>query len=204
MNEEEIAKLEANIDFRVSQDTVDKHDTMLLKNINDCVGPDDVLWHLGDFCFGPKDNIFRIAQNYRRRINCAHINFIWGNHDRYEIGPLFESTNHLYMANIDGQRIVLCHYAMAIWDGSHKGNVHLYGHSHSGAENWFSRVMPDRKAFDCGVDNAYKLLGEYRPFSFDEVMKIMDTKKGQVIDHHEPWLGKDPNKTEEQQSGFSS
>ena len=34
------------------------------------------------------------------------------------------------------QSIVLCHYAMAVWDKSHRGNLMLYGHSHSEAEPW--------------------------------------------------------------------
>jgi calcineurin-like phosphoesterase family protein len=202
MSQEEIDQLDQGIDFRVSRETISHHDEILIKEINNIVGPDDVLWHLGDFCFGPKHDIFRVAREYRNRIACRHINFVWGNHDRYEISSLFESDHQLYHANIQGQRMVLCHYAMAIWDGSHKGTIHLYGHSHSGAEPWFNKVMPERRAFDVGVDNAYKLLGAYRPFSFDEVVKIASKKKGEIIDHHEPWLGKDPTKTEEEQSGF--
>lgn len=202
MTPEEIELLDQGINFSVSRETIQRHDAKLIELINSCVGPDDVLWHLGDFCFGPKHDMYRVAKNYRDRIICRHINFIWGNHDRYEIRNLFESANDVYKGLIGRQRFFLHHYAMAIWDGSHKGTVHLYGHSHSGAEPWFERVMPNRKAFDCGVDNAYKLLGEYRPFSLDEVMEVIKNKKGEIIDHHEPWLGKDPTKSEEEQSGF--
>lgn len=32
--------------------------------------------------------------------------------------------------SINGQRIVLCHYAMRVWNHSSHGAWHLYGHSH--------------------------------------------------------------------------
>lgn len=36
---------------------------------------------------------------------------------------------------------------------------------------------------DVGVDNAKKILGEYRPFSFNELKKIMDARTG-YYEHH--------------------
>jgi calcineurin-like phosphoesterase family protein len=73
---------------------------------------------------------------------------------------------------------------MAIWNKSHRGAWHLYGHSHANAEEGLNKLMPERKSFDVGVDNAAVLLGSYRPFTFEEVKKIMDKKKGCSIDHH--------------------
>lgn len=60
----------------------------------------------------------------------------------------------------------------------------LYGHSHSTAEEWLNQMMPNRRSIDVGVDNAYKLLGEYKPFSYEEIVNIMASKKGHSIDHH--------------------
>jgi hypothetical protein len=82
-------------------------------------------------------------------------------------------------------KIVLNHYCMAIWNGSHKGVWHLYGHSHAGAEAWMDKHMPGRRAFDVGIDNAYKVLGEYRPWNLlDDIKPIMDTRSGFSMDHH--------------------
>jgi calcineurin-like phosphoesterase family protein len=74
---------------------------------------------------------------------------------------------------------------MALWDQSHRKSWNLYGHSHSGAENKLDQLFPDRKSMDIGVDNAFKILGEYRPFAFSEIQNLMNKKKGHLIgDHH--------------------
>ena len=36
------------------------------------------------------------------------------------------------------QLVVLCHYAMRVWDRSHYGSWHLYGHSHGNLPPWKS------------------------------------------------------------------
>jgi calcineurin-like phosphoesterase family protein len=107
-----------------------------------------------------------------------------GNHDNYAIRNCFTQCYDLLNANINKQRIVLCHYALAVFDKSHRGAIHLYGHSHSNAEPWLDRVMPGRRTMDVGVDNAAKILGEYRPFSFEEIMDIMSKRNGFHFDHH--------------------
>jgi hypothetical protein len=48
-----------------------------------------------------------------------------------------------------------------------------------------SLVHVCRKSMDVGVDAAYKRFGEYRPFSLDEVLKIMENKKIKIVDHHD-------------------
>lgn len=39
---------------------------------------------------------------------------------------------------------------------------------------------------DVGIDNVYKLFGEYRPISLEEVVEIMDKEKISFEDHHKP------------------
>jgi len=175
--------------LRVSRESVERMDDCLFEEINKVVQEDDELWHLGDFCFAPKYDYFKAAKNYRRRIKCKNVHLIWGNHDNYSLAPLFSSTHHMETVSVGQgkaqQNIVCNHYAMAIWNRSHRGAWHLYGHSHSGAEDWLDAALPGRRSFDVGVDNAAKILGAYRPWSFDEIKQIMDKKTGCVIDHHE-------------------
>lgn len=80
--------------------------------------------------------------------------------------------------------IVLSHYVQAVWNQSHRGAWMLYGHSHASAESWLDAAMPGRRSIDVGVDNAYRVLGEYRPFSFDELNEILSGRPGCSIDHH--------------------
>ena len=69
---------------------------------------------------------------------------------------------------------------MRVWNKSHHGAYHLYGHSHDSMEDkeW-------GKSMDVGVDSAFRILGEYRPFSFDEIKGILDKRELYTIDHHE-------------------
>ena len=58
---------------------------------------------------------------------------IRGNHDPQVEGlleSLFDSVNDLLSIKVEGQNIILCHYAMMVWDKSHKSSWQLYGHSH--------------------------------------------------------------------------
>jgi len=172
------------LDFKVSRESVERMDKYLLDGINAIVGENDTLWHLGDFCFGNDKQYYNIARAYRDRIKCRNVHIVWGNHDDDKIADLFSSDERLETVRVEGQKIECCHYAMAVWDKSHRGTWQLYGHSHSNAEPWLDRVMVGRRAIDVGVDNAAKILGSYRPFSFEELKKIMDNRKGCCIDHH--------------------
>lgn len=184
LSDDELDFLDNGENFRVSSESTRIHDDYLIDQINKYVGKEDVLWHLGDFCFAPKHCYYEVCRDFRNRIKCNHVNFIFGNHDQRNIYNLFESSHDLYHLYIGNQLLVLCHYALAVWNKSHHGSYMLYGHSHSTAEDWLNQMMPGRRSFDVGVDNAYKLLGEYRPFSYDEIVDIMSTKKGHSIDHH--------------------
>ena len=55
----------------------------------------------------------------------------------------------------------------------------LYGHSHDSLEYeaW-------GKSMDVGVDAAFRILGQYRPFSYEEIKAIMDKRDIKVLDHH--------------------
>lgn len=57
--------------------------------------------------------------------------------------------------------IVLCQYAMRVWDRSHYGAWHLYGHSHGS-------LPGSGLSFDIGVD-----CNRFRPFSLEEVAEKM-------------------------------
>lgn len=57
-------------------DTIEEHDEELIKRWNDTVRPKDIVWHLGDFCFGRKNiEIAGRLNGYKR--------LVMGNHDMY-------------------------------------------------------------------------------------------------------------------------
>lgn len=51
----------------------------LVDNINEVVGEEDILFHLGDWSFGGIDKIWE----FRKQIKCKNIHLILGNHDHH-------------------------------------------------------------------------------------------------------------------------
>lgn len=145
----------------------------LISSINEVVKEDDYLFNLGDFVFQDHKRI----PEMRQRINCRNIHHILGNHDNHilKYKDQFSSVDSLIHleVNIDKKihNFILCHYAMRVWLGSHKGYYHLYGHSHNSLEHtaW-------GKSMDVGVDAAKGTLDDYRPFSIEEVMFILNNR----------------------------
>lgn len=149
--------------------SVGEMDQVLIDNINAVVKESDVLWHLGDWAF-------RNHRKYRDRIVCRNIHLILGNHDRLNLDDHngFASVQEFKELKFDGKHIVLCHYALRVWNKCHRGSWHLYGHSHS--------TLPDlgNKSFDCGVD-----CWDYKPLSIEQVEREMNKRVFEAVDHHE-------------------
>lgn len=156
----------------------DHHDRMILDNINRTVGREDTLFILGDFC--NKD-----PQGYRKRIECRNILIVLGNHDKPNVmASAFGECKYQRNCSIQNplrdqkMRLHLSHYPTAFWNGSHRGAGHLYGHVHGQREAYLDDLEPQRRALDVGVDNAYAVLGEYRPFTEYEVFEYMSRRQG--------------------------
>ena len=130
---------------------------------NQKVGGDDVVYHLGDL------TLQGTARAILSRLN-GRIKVIPGSHDRRWLprGELWSRSGHpveilppLVTLTLSKQVIVLCHYAMRVWDKSHYNSIHLYGHSHG-------RLPAYRNSLDVGVDSH-----EFAPISLDEVNKFI-------------------------------
>ena len=162
---------------RPFKDSVEMDET-IIKNWNEKVGKDDLIYHLGDFCFGSRDKQIAnlVFGSLIRRLN-GLIVFIKGNHDR--IGwanreRFYAHSDSYREVEVNGQAITLCHYALRVWNKSHYGAWHLYGHSHGSLPD-----DPHSLSLDCGVD-----CHNFTPLSFDEVKALMAKKLWKPIDHH--------------------
>jgi calcineurin-like phosphoesterase family protein len=154
-------------------DNVEEMDEALIANWNARVHPGDIVYHLGDFAFKAKNNAI---EEYIERLN-GNIFLIFGNHDhkRAQKAKGFIWTGYYHQIKIQGQRIVLCHYAMRHWNQQHRGAWQLHGHAHGSLPD-----IPTLKQFDVGVD-----CWDYKPLSFEEVRAQMDTYTRKAVDHHE-------------------
>lgn len=172
-------------------DNVTEMNKKLIENVNQYVKPNDCLIHLGDWSFNKSGYTPSV---FRNQINVKNIIFIIGNHDpknkrgvpKNEFTSIFTECHFMLERKIFNQSIVFLHYAMLVWNKSHYGSWHLYGHSHGSL-----RDNPNSLSFDVGVDSIAKYLNKktllpenYRPISFDEIKHIMSAKKFEPVDHH--------------------
>jgi calcineurin-like phosphoesterase family protein len=162
----------------------------LVGNINELVGQDDILFHLGDWSFGGFEQI----QKFRDSIFCKNVHIITGNHDhhiennREDIQTIFSSVNKylnlIVKYNVgtplqDEARFALMHFPIASWDNMARGAIHLHGHVHFDP----SKRIGVGKMMDVGCDGN----GLY-PIDMSEVLKLMrkqPIKSMFEFDHHE-------------------
>jgi len=171
--------------------SLDHMNATLVNNINNMVGEDDILIHLGDFSFGGFDKI----QEFRDRIVCKNIHLVLGNHDHHiernkeGVQDLFSSVqNYLRLevrrpvskSMMDRYTFVCMHYPIASWHDMNQGVIHLHGHVHLP----YHLRLAEGKAMDVGVDG-----NELEPISMDQVLGIMQMQPIKKLtlpkDHHE-------------------
>jgi calcineurin-like phosphoesterase family protein len=177
-------------------DTIDEHDECLIQNINDTVNSDAILFFEGDFTLGDHKKV----EYYRSLLKVKEIHFVLGNHDPFikknkkNIQSLFTSVQSALEIKVLDQHISLNHYAYRVFNHSHRGAWNLFGHSHSSLPDYCEMVEVEINGeiyykktnnlyltLDIGVDSAKEKLGEYKPFSFEEISEIM---KNRILTRH--------------------
>jgi calcineurin-like phosphoesterase family protein len=143
--------------------TVAEMDEALVCNWNAVVGRTDTVYHLGDFGLTSAQALGRLRGRLR-----GSVCLVRGNHDDGAPTKLFEWVKDLYglrviVGGIDRQ-IVLCHYPMLSWNGSHYGTWHLHGHCHGS--------LPSQRGalrLDVGVD-----CWSFAPVSLQQIAERME------------------------------
>jgi len=129
--------------FRRPFPSVAAMDEALVETWNKGVGPGDTVWHLGDFAVRSRPG--RVPELLEQLHGEKHL--IAGNND----GPGTRScagwagVRDYAEIELDGRRLVLCHYPLRSWNGMSRGAINLHGHSHG-------RLAPLPRQFDVGVD----------------------------------------------------
>jgi calcineurin-like phosphoesterase family protein len=161
----------------------------LVGNINEVVGQDDVLFHLGDWSFGGFESI----EQFRNQIVCQNVHIVTGNHDHHiqnnrgDCQKLFSSVNKYVELNVKwpvgpemhDANFVLMHFPIASWNNMARGAIHLHGHVHFGP----NMRLQEGKMMDVGCEgnNLY-------PIDMSEVLSIMKNRPVKSLfskDHHE-------------------
>ncbi len=146
-------------------DSIAAHDAALVDAWNAVVGPEDMVWHLGDFAAGASREhcaaMFAQLNGIKRLIR--------GNHDSNRVLDLPWAEPPMESARISvpdargrEHRLFLSHYAHRAWPGLWRETRHLYGHSHG----W----LPDTsRSCDVGVD-----AWDDRPIAIDAILDRQD------------------------------
>jgi calcineurin-like phosphoesterase family protein len=159
--------------------SIPEMDQEIIAQINNNVKEDDYFFILGDFAYLNKLPV----DWYRKQINCKNVFLIRGNHNNENAIQRggFSAIYDYLEVEVGGEYICMFHYKPFIWNRMHKGSLFLYGHSHSTAEH-----TTIGKSMDIGIDNYYRLFGEYRPFNLaNDIIPIMDKRSVKVLDHHD-------------------
>lgn len=173
--------------------SIEEHDAMIIERHNEVVGPDDVVYNLGDVCLGRGKE----AQHYFSQLNgqIQVLGYPW-HHDKRWLPKLFASISQVHFGESPysskggiyaveillpmvilefkefsktkfPKAIVLCHYQIARWDRRHYNSWHLFGHSHG-------KVSGEGLSFDVGVD-----CWDFAPVPLYKVAEIMKERENE-------------------------
>lgn len=151
---------------------VDYMNEAMVKEWNDLIESEDLVYILGDVAFLPAQK----ATEYMRRLNGRKI-LVQGNHDRKLLQDAgfrdcFEEIHYYLDINYNGTKVVMLHYPIAEWDQMHRGAVHFHGHLHGGASG-----MERYRCRDMGIDAT----GVIAMLMEDA---IRDAMRGEIKGHH--------------------
>jgi calcineurin-like phosphoesterase family protein len=138
----------------------------LIERHNSVVSQGARVYHLGDIFW--RTITAMAANTILKQLNGQHY-FIWGNHDETVEELLkwqpdaFVWAKDTYVVGKESNhpRIILSHYSHQVWRGSHRGDWHLFGHTHGALKGI-------GKSFDVGVD-----CWNYFPVSIEQVIEKM-------------------------------
>jgi calcineurin-like phosphoesterase family protein len=118
------------------------------------VGPEDEVWHLGDFARKAE-----AVPGLLAALNGTK-HLVRGNNDPPATGAAagWSTVQDYAELELDGVRLVACHYPFRSWNGQHRGALNLHGHSHG-------RLKPLPRQHDVGVDR-----WPWRPVALAEIV----------------------------------
>lgn len=179
-------------------DTTKEMSRHMIEQINKYVGQDDLLFFGGDWSFGGIENVWNLRKQLIVRdiifIEGNHDQHITKNRvlpnchydkvsDIIVDGPnpntygderdamfdvrakeLFTEVHKYLELTIDGRTVMVFHRPIEDFHDQRGRVIHLHGHTHG-------KLPKKERRLDFGIDNAFLLFGEYRPFSWEDVLK---------------------------------
>ena len=144
-----------------------EHDAGLIARWNAVVGPDDDVYHLGDFA--RVDDEAAVTKWLKALNGRKHL--IVGNNDSPAVieNETWASVSSYAEITLDGYLLILCHYPFRTWHNSTKGAIDIHGHSHG-------KMKELPRQYDVGVD-----VFDYRPVTLAEILASRRRGKKAVV-----------------------
>ena len=153
----------------------------LIQNYNKEVSEEDETYFIGDVMMGGKKDMPQRMEQIFNRLNGKKY-LVRGNHDRNADQEWF-SKHFVWVKDYYELRaskhvmLVLSHYPLLSWHGMGRGTIQTHGHCHSNID----QVNLQTRRIDVGVDAMYS---DFAPISVDRILKIMEHRKTEFVDHH--------------------
>ena len=153
--------------------SVNEMNRALIDNWNRQVGKDADVYIIGAFSYRSETDPAWYLEQLKGK---KHL--IQGNHD----GELLKNSKAMeYLVSVDKmlfvkdgrERIVLCHFPVAEWNGFRHGAWHIYGHIHAWRSRTAEFMDEQKKALNAGC-----MLNGYEPVTFKELVKNHKRKNG--------------------------
>ena len=154
--------------------TIEEHDACLITNWNARVNPGDMVYILGDFCWGKEKEWNELLP----KLN-GQKTLIRGNHDLREpqIRGLFADVKDKKEIDDNGRKIVLNHEPIPCFKNHFYGWYHFYGHVHASFE--WNMMEHDRYLMEqlyerpCEMYNVGAMMPyiQYTPRTFEEIIE---------------------------------
>lgn len=110
----------------VSKDDVNRMNEEIARRWNSVVEEDDIVWHLGDFSFGGKENLEKIFPLLNGKIN-----LVMGNHDHYKIKYYYDvGFNKVYDRKVVINDFVILTHAPLMFLNENSPFFQIFGHIH--------------------------------------------------------------------------
>jgi len=107
--------------------TVEEMNEDLIAKWNARVGKDDIVWNLGDFCFGGKDKIESVFPRLNGRIN-----LVLGNHDHHKLSYYYDlGFNRVYDHPVLISNFFILSHEPVQWIKDGDVYASIYGHVHN-------------------------------------------------------------------------
>lgn len=139
----------------------------MIRHWNEVVGPNDDVYHLGDFAFR---NVMRVEQVLRELNGKIHMLILPWHHDKMWIKRELRRVvdrNLLHplaaihiLRHPDYGKITLSHYPFESWEASFHGSIHLHGHCHG-------TLRKIKNRWDVGID-----CNDFRPISLERAVEL--------------------------------